>query len=44
MKRRTWETMYELCDNKFKDGDFEPTIGHIVGHRKIKTEKDKAKL
>lgn len=40
----SWATMFEMVSGRFKDGDFEPSMSHIVGHRKIKTEKDKLKL
>lgn len=40
----SWPTMYELISGRFKDGDFEPSMSHLVGHQKVKTEKDKLKL
>lgn len=40
----SWNMMHEMLTGKFKDGDFEPTLSNIVGHRKIKTEKDNVKL
>ena len=40
----SWAVMYEMMSGKFRDGDFEPTMSNIVGHKKVKTDKDIMKL
>lgn len=40
----SWNMMYEMISGKYKDNDFETNMNNIVGHRRTKTEKDKAKL
>jgi hypothetical protein len=39
-----WPNMADIVAGKFKDGDFEPNVLHIVGHKKTRTDKDKSKL
>lgn len=44
LAQTSWATMYELISGRFKDGDFEHCMSTIVGHQRVKTEKDRTKL
>lgn len=37
-------SIMDMVSGKFRDGDFEPIMSNITGHKKVKTDKDKQKL